>query len=513
MKNHILTIIIACLGFQGISQEHLPTKIKQQGFLQLDYLSLDMPYDPIFLDEPNMALTGIHYNLLFGNFYGGLGIYGAVTGKRGGFFTLGVNAGYKATLSERWFLDTGFHFGGGGGAGAPDGGGAFLMPRISLGHQFKHLALTAGYSYANFFDGGNMKSHQVRVGIEIPLALHYTYFKELHTQLTPAQLKGSAWDRPGKKIALKLLISSVQLGANAGNYFEESLDHRTIHLAGFELNSYINNRVFAFIRTDGGFAGIPAGYMDVFLGAGYAQPILGNNTFIIGKMGIGAAGGAGVNTRGGLLFYPQLALEHTLFKGIRLHADVGLIRNPTGTFQAQGSSVGLSYTTHINGTKDAQTQRAFTRVGTQGFETIVKHDYYRSVPREYNPTQDLHQISAQFNVFITPSFYIAGQTSFATLGNAGAYAEGLVGGGIQSKGLFGGATQLFAQVLAGGAGGASVSTGKGLIYKPSIGVSQQLNQRFKLRASAGRVVAYQGAMNSTFLSLGLSYRMAFLRGR
>ena len=105
-----------------------------------------------------MGLTGIHYNASFQNFYTGLGMYGSVKGIRGGFFTLGVNAGYKNYLTNNIFIDTGVHFGGGGGAGAPDGGGAFILPHLDVGFQFKKFSFTTGYSYINFFDKGAIRT-------------------------------------------------------------------------------------------------------------------------------------------------------------------------------------------------------------------------------------------------------------------------------------------------------------------------------------------------------------------
>ena len=59
------------------------------------------------------------------------------------FFTLGVNAGIKKHFSKKFYIDTGFHFGGGGGAGAPDGGGAFILPHFNVGYQFKKISLKA----------------------------------------------------------------------------------------------------------------------------------------------------------------------------------------------------------------------------------------------------------------------------------------------------------------------------------------------------------------------------------
>ena len=89
--------------------------------------------------------------------------YGSVRGIRGGFFTLGVNAGFKNYLTDKVFIDTGIHFGGGGGAGAPDGGGAFILPHVNLGIQFKKFSFTTGYSYINFFDKGAIENQQLRL--------------------------------------------------------------------------------------------------------------------------------------------------------------------------------------------------------------------------------------------------------------------------------------------------------------------------------------------------------------
>ena len=125
MKKLILLISILLSCFFSVAQTELVPEIKnQKGFMKLDFLSLKM-FETSIANEPNMELTGIHYNLLLNeNFYTGVGIYGAVTGKRGGFFTLGINAGFKQKITNRLYIDTGFHFGGGGGASAPDGGGA-----------------------------------------------------------------------------------------------------------------------------------------------------------------------------------------------------------------------------------------------------------------------------------------------------------------------------------------------------------------------------------------------------
>ena len=148
MKKLIILLILLVSHQILFSQnEKIPKKITQKGFAKIDFLSIDMPITNI-PNEPNMGFTGIHYNLLLNDWgYAGVGIYGSVTGKRGGFFTLGVNAGIKKYFSKDFYLDTGFHFGGGGGAGAPDGGGAFILPHFNLGYNFESFSINYNLVY------------------------------------------------------------------------------------------------------------------------------------------------------------------------------------------------------------------------------------------------------------------------------------------------------------------------------------------------------------------------------
>lgn len=90
----LISLLITC-KFLVAQTINTPEKINQKGFAKIDFLSIDMPITNV-PNEPNMGFTGIHYNLLFNNtLYTGIGLYGSVSGSRGGFFTLGVNAGIK----------------------------------------------------------------------------------------------------------------------------------------------------------------------------------------------------------------------------------------------------------------------------------------------------------------------------------------------------------------------------------------------------------------------------------
>jgi len=500
----LLTILISH-PFIHSQTEETPTKITQKGFGKIDFLSIDMPITNI-PNEKNMGYTGIHYNLLFNNsFYTGLGIYGSVSGYRGGFFTLGVNAGIKKYFSNEFYIDTGFHFGGGGGAGAPDGGGAFILPHFNLGYNFKHFSINSGWSYVNFFDDGEIKGHQVNVGIEIPLDFEYADYKFAEKEVRLNHLKKSNWNQKPTRNSLMVHFNNLKIKGNT----QGINNGKTIKLAGFELTSYINKNWFTFLKLDGAYDGIRAGYMDVILGGGYHLSMNKNKTNILAKFGIGAGGGGGVDTKGGFLLYPDISIEQQIFKDIYVSINKGYLLTPNKHFYTSSFGIGIKYYLERNGIKS--NNNSFTQGTFKGFNVILKQDLYFSAKRMTKATENLHQISVQVNLDLNKNIFVAGQTSFANFGNAGAYAEGLVGLGLKTASLFNNSTTFFAQFLGGAAGGGNISTGEGLIVKPSLGLGYKLSNTLNLRTSVGYVKAKGGKLSSPFINFGIKYNIAFLK--
>src|SRR5213076_773213 len=62
----------------------------------------------------------------------GPAVYGAVSGRRGGFFTIGGEAAWRRQLVGPFGVEVGLYAGGGGGAAAPVGGGLMLRPHVDL---------------------------------------------------------------------------------------------------------------------------------------------------------------------------------------------------------------------------------------------------------------------------------------------------------------------------------------------------------------------------------------------
>ena len=502
MKKLLVVFIFLCSShIQSQEKKNVPLKNTQKGFFVVDYISVDMPTTVDGFNEIHMGLMGIHYNLAFDKFYTGLGMYGSVRGRRGGFFTLGVNAGFKNYLTDKVFIDTGIHFGGGGGAGAPDGGGAFILPHVNLGIQFKNFSFTTGYSYINFFDGGAIKSHQLHIGVQVPINLYSATFVNSEKKFTINDLEPTDWNKKPKKVSFILHLNNLSVKKSV------ALVGKTVRLAGFEFNSYINTNWFYFTKFDGAYDGIKAGYMNVLLGAGHHFYFNKNRTNILTKFGIGAGGGGGVDSQGGFLIYPDLSIEQQISNNTYLSINKGFLMSPNSYFKTSTIGIGLKYYSNINGiSKNISSQNKRFK----GFEAIIKQEAYFNAKRITEPTENLHQISLQLNYHLTKNMYLAGQTSFANFGNAGAYAEGIVGFGVESNYFTNNRINVFLQGLLGAAGGGNISTGEGFIIKPSIGLNYNINSNISIRSSGGYVKALGGKLSNLFFNVGLSYRLAFL---
>jgi hypothetical protein len=505
--NKLLIVLFLFLSIQiGFSQDqNVPEKRTQKAFGKIDFLSIELPNN-----DPNMGYTGIHYNLFINDWaYAGLGIYGAVSGNKGGFFTLGVNAGIKKYFGKDFYVDSGFHFGGGGGASAPDGGGAFILPHVNLGYDFKNFSLNSGWSYVDFFDGGNIKGHQFNVSLEIPLDYNYSDYSSSESDFEMNLLKKSNWDIFTKRTSLMLHQNNLKIKGETKQSNGQKYNGETIRLAGFELASYLSENWFAFLKVDGAFDGIKAGYMDVFLGGGYLYSFNKNRTNLLAKFGVGAGGGGGIDTEGGFLIYPDISIEQKLFNDIYLALNTGFVMSPNSNVYTQSYGFGIKYYLDRNGINS--NSKSFNSGKFKGFEIITKHDIYFDAVRDTNPTEDMHQISLQINVDLNKNIYIAGQTAFANFGNAGAYAEGIVGLGARTNPILNDNTTFFVQALAGAAGGGGISTGEGLIIKPSAGFSYKLNNTLSFRAAGGYVKAKGGNLSSTFINFGIKYHLSLLK--
>lgn len=510
-----LAIFISIISFQvTFSQEsqEIPKKKTQIDFYQLDFLSIKMPNVKLNIPEKNMGFTGIHYNLMLNDWsYAGIGMFGAVSGTRGGFFTLGVNAGIKKFVTNNLFVDSGIHFGGGGGASALVGGGAFILPHFNIGHQFTKFSVSSGWSYINYFDKGNIKSHQVNVAIQSSLPFDYVSFEEREKIFTINNLKNTNWDQPTHRLSLIVRLNNLSVEGNSQFKDKISIKGKTIRLVGLELNSFLNKNWFIFVKAGGSYYGIIAGYMNIFLGAGYHLSMNKNRTNILANFGAGAGGGSNVDTKGGFLIYPSISLEQKLFDNYYIFVNKGFIRSPDSHYLSSTFGGGLKYYVDKDGISSKD--KNYTTAKFKGIEIVLKQELYLNANKVSGVSKNINTILFQINFFLNNYIYEVGQTSFANFGNAGAYAEGNVGFGVQSNQFINSNFSIFTQVLGGSAGGSGVSTGQGLIIKPSVGFNYILNNNINLQGAVGYIKARSGNLSSPFINFGVNYNFSFLSAK
>lgn len=459
--------------------------------------------------ERNMGFSGVHYNLDIGKlFYGGFGFYGSLSGLRGGFFTLGVNAGLKTKIVDNLLFDVGVHLGGGGGASAPDGGGAMFLGHANLVYQFPKFDAFAGYGYVNFFDAGSIRSGHFNFGARFPLNLNYTDFSNVERKITYQANQETPWNRESKKLGIMLHFNNLSPRGKSRTTDGNSLDGETMRLVGVEINSYFDKNNFIFFKADGGYSGIRGGYMDILLGAGHQFSFNADRTAIVAKFGVGAGGGGGVDTQGGFLIYPALSLTQQIYKNFNIQINKGLLMTPNSEFYSSTFGLGLLYKIGQGGFRYNKDE-VYDQAVFKGLEISTAQEIYFKAKRESRSAKDMQQILLQVNYYLNKNLFLAGQTAFANFGDAGAYAEGTFGIGAST----GNKLKIVGQLLAGGSGGGGIDVGEGLIVKPSIGLQYQLLPVLDLKSSVGRVKAVGGNLSSTFANIGITYKVALLEGR
>jgi hypothetical protein len=462
-----------------------------------DFLSINMK------NEPNMGLVGAHYLIDLNEYiYGGIGMYGATTGERGGLFTLGANIGTKLNFYY-FILDFGLHLGGGGGDAAKVGGGLFTLPHASIFFPFGDLNLGIGYSHINFNDG-NINNSQLKFDINLPL--HYSWYDynsaeskyHLHEfgHIDPYYTKSN---------------SKHCFAAKFDNYFplkgSKDVNNKDldvpINLVGFEYNYFINKKLFLSFEADGAYRGIKGGYMDLLGGIGYT---FNSNFFDIRtKLLAGAGGGGSIETDGGMFFIPKLEIEKELFLNTIFNINTGYLFSLQNNLNAITLGGTLKYKLQIGDTKSKENNK-FSLFKLKGFSIDFSSQTYLNAQKNDTRNIDLGQLSTQLNFHISKYSYLAGQATFAYIGNAGAYAEGLVGYGFTQN--FTDDYRYFIQLLAGTAGGGGVATDQGFVIKPSLGTNFQFHNQYGIQCKLGYIYAPLGKLSCPFFGIGLNYQIS-----
>ncbi len=469
---------------------------------------LRFSYEEITLPaNEKMGLLGGTFLYEFSDWFSaGPASYGAITGQRGGFITLGLASEFRKEVWNNIEVNGGLFVGAGGGRGGPQLQGGGLMLRSHFGGSYKSPwgNIGGGISYVDF-PNGSIHSFQPYVAYEYPFTTLVANGWSDHA----VSDDGSRTVGLSSESEFSLIYRTYRVpgGVVTGRGVPQ---HSTINLLGVEWQRYLDENLFLKIETEGATGGNSRGYMQILLGGGYRFRVT-DSTAIKASASVGVAGGGSVATGGGLLVDASLTLQQYLANNLFVELGGGYVDAPDGSFKAASMGAKLGYRYSM---PDVQ-GRSVSSSALAGYERhnmrvrMVHQSYLRNDPgwRNNYPDLNVDLLGLQGDYFVSDRFYLTGQGIAAYSGRAGGYMMGLVGGGLHLE-LPG--TPLFAdaELLGGAAGGGDLDVVGGFVWQGSVGIGYQFSGPYSLIASYGEIQAARGNFKAHVLGISLAYDFA-----
>jgi len=448
--------------------------------------------------DEDMGLAGISY-LFEPNkyFYYGASLYGTLSGKRGGFFVGGFNAGAKYPLYKNLQLDAGAFVGAGGGGAAPQGGGLMLKSYAGMLYEFNSgYSLGLNYSYITF-PNGDIESAQASIVADMKFE---TLFVD--TPLNTNLLKNYNFVNNKDYLVATFQTYMPQSGTKkvSGSALEENLK-----LVGIEYGFHLSENIITYMESAGALGGDSTGYMEVLGGLGYSQELT-SAANVQAKLSLGSAGGGQVNSGGGAVSKASLNVNYDITKDITAGVGAGYYHAFEGNFDARFAKAQIGMNTHFLSLGSKKSSINLDMLGTQKFNVRISHQTYL-YSDTLSPRDDgkpIQLIGVKLDWFVSQSLYISGQGLAAYKGGAGGYATGLFGIGYIQKLLYD--FSLVAELNGGAAGGGSLETGSGTIVQPMAGLHYSIDNTVAIELMGGKIIATNGPLESNVVDLSIVYR-------
>lgn len=501
-------VLLSSIASAALPIESDPIQLKQRpGFFRFSFDSIKMPNN-----IQDMGLLGVNYFTELNQYaYGGLSGYGSVTGSQGGLFVLGFAGGLHYSFYRNWFADAGLFVGGGGGRSSLVGGGLMVRPHVGLEYNFGIARLGVHYSYVNF-PSGLIHSQQIGLDVDIPCDFYYLSTSDQTNSvinITQISLFKDEYLKPNRN-DFALLLQAYRQKPGTQNVNGEIQDG-TISLIGAELDHYLTDHLFGYLKAAGAYHGIPNGYMDILGGLGIHWEPSAYHFAIVPQLGVGAGGGGNVQTGGGVIIQPQLGLEIPLSSQFAARVSGGYLWAPKGNLKAATATAELIY--HLNfmtlGSEPVISLPALLEVQNWRLE-LFNQTYIHPQRENSNITSNINLIAFQIDQFFTKHIFFSYQAASAYSGDhAGGYATGMIGPGVETNNFFN-HLNLFGEVLVGAGGGGNLSVGGGAIVEPVIGAHVPLTKAIGLIASLSDIHSVQHKLNTPVVSLGLTVQFGML---
>ncbi len=434
----------------------------------------------------------------------GVGSYGAVRGERGGFITLGLAGEVRQRLAPAWLAHAGLFVGAGGGRSSNTlaGGGLMLRSDLGLSYETAYGNFGLGISHVSF-PNGVISSTQPYLQYEFP----FHSLVNSGWAFTPTTDGALTPNLQSRRQEFSLVARDYSIAASAPGTTGLPQPAR-MQLMGVKWLSAIDEHWFTQLEAEGAMGGHSNGYMQILAGGGY-RLALSSSTALRVHAAAGPAGGGGIDDGGGLLLDAGLAVQQKISAQNALEFSIGEVRAPSGSFKARSLALQL---THQFGTPEVPSSQAVSWRALDGFAAeqlrvrAVSQTYFKANPqwRSSDANLSISNLGVQLDYFVSPHWYVTGQTLAAYAGKAGAYMTGLMGAGTQwplSERLF-----VEGEMLVGAAGGGGVAIRGGLVGQANVGLGYQLSKPLAILVSAGSIDAARGPFQARVAGLSLSYQ-------
>lgn len=457
-----------------------------QGEVSLGYEEWKLPGD----EKLGMSRISVLFDIMPW-WYGGVDVYGAVKGDRGGFFTFGFDSGLKIDLTENVQLRSGLFVGAGGGGGAPQGGGLMLRPYAEARLHTETFGVGVGVSHVRF-PNGDISSTQLFGNLYLPFG-------------------GSFWSGwPGISPMKEVFGDSTEWEGilRGGRYIVSSSSKTTtgnpmsnMSWMGIEVRRFYPSDLFLSFATSGAGGGDSSGYMEMLGGLGYRLQFGDWPLFATFQGELGMGGGGEVDTGGGTLWRVRSGLSAKINEHVTIGIEGGYIRSFQGSFEANSFGATLGYSS-VFGLDDGD---AFP----DPWSTRMIHKSHFESKGTFVDPNDKRRIDLMgvaFDHYTNPYVYMTGQALWAYNGKAGGYTEGLLGLGVQSYEWNG--WRVWSEALIGVGGGGGVQTGGGALGSLSAGIVRRLSENIDLQIAAGYTESLKGGLSTFDGTVQLRYRFS-----
>ena len=439
-----------------------------------------------------MGLAGLTELLnVGGEWWVGPGVYGAVTGHRGGLFVPGVEGAWSHPYNDWLAVDAGVFAGGGGGAAAPVGGGLMLRPHVDLVFRFPGFYTGPTFSKV-WFTSGQINSNQFGWMLNVDSSFRYR----------PADFHGAATDGSATGLGFDHVDATVTMARprNSTSTTGTPMTQR-IGLVGLRAERSVDGPFWAGIEAAGAGSGGVAGYAEVLGTAGLRFPVIGDRLSLGVRGAVGLGGGGAIDTGGGLLLKTSAGMTLRLTDTLGIGAELGLVDAPNGHYKAETAAVSLNWALDVPQHDLADWFNTRPGVPTR-MEFGAGVERYRAA-RKDGHTEALEAVVLQVNRFVAPNVYLTGQAHSAFAGGAGAYSVGLFGVGAQLP--LSQRVRLGAEALGGAAGGGGVDTQGGAVLQARAYVDVALTDSLSLRVAAGKIKSAHGGLDAPVVDAALVF--------